>query len=342
MFRTKTVILGLLLSFLLFLFIINSIYAGIYSFINPFFYIYYGATLILLFSVFGPVSAIPILLSVFIAVAFLITYNGSGKFTGYFGHADFGIFFIGIIIIQFLVFIVIPYVFSYLILKGFGLARSIYFPVLAVFIIVFSGAAVYLYINKIDIISPLNYFSGIMTQKLVNTYSQMGMKYFTTLKMRSLISKLLKFIFLLLPGIFIIFSWMGLWITFIFLKKISKKNNAFFNNIKENLLLWRSSDYFILLLIVGIIISIFSIGIFKYIGYNIILLSSSVYLVQGLTIISFFFNKLHINIFLKIPAYVIIFIFSNPLIIFVIMTGIFDMWLNFRKIGTQKKGVNSI
>ncbi|MHB1698080.1 MAG: DUF2232 domain-containing protein [bacterium] len=342
MIRTKTLLLSLLLSFLLFLFIINSIYAGIYSFINPFFYIYYGVTLILLFSIAGPVSAIPVLLSVFIAVAFLIAYNGSVKFSGYFGHAGFGHFFTAVIIIQFLVFIVIPYTFSYLILKGFSLTRSLYIPVVAVFFIIFSVVAVYLYINKIDIISSLNYFSGNMTQKLIGTYNQMGMKYFTTLKMRGLISKLLKFIFLLIPSIFIIFSWMGLWISFILLKKISKKNNVFFSNIKENLLLWKSSDYFILFLIGGIIISIFSFGIFKYIGYNIILLSSSVYLVQGLTIISFFFNKLNINIFLKIPAYGIIFIFSNPMIIFVIITGIFDMWLNFRKIGTPKGEVNTI
>ena len=308
-----------------------------------YFYIYYGVTLILLFSIAGPISAIPALLSVFIAVAFLITYNGSVKFSGYFGHTGFGRFFIAVIIIQFLVFIVIPYTFSYLVLKGFGLARSLYIPVITVFLIIFSIAAVYLYINKIDIISSLNYFSGNMTQKLIDTYNQMGMKYFTTLKMRGLISKLLKFIFLLIPSILIIFSWMGLWISFILLKKIAKKKNrAFFSNIKENLLLWKSSDYFILFLIGGIIISIFSFGIFKYIGYNIILLSSSVYLVQGLTIISFFFNKLNTNIFLKIPAYVIIFIFSNPLIIFVIITGIFDMWLNFRKIGTPKGEVNSV
>jgi hypothetical protein len=177
-----------------------------------------------------------------------------------------------------------------------------------------------------------------MTEKLVGTYNKMGMGYFTTLKMRDLISKLLKLIFLLLPAILIIFSWMGIWLSFIFLKKISKKNNAFFNGIKENLLLWRSSDYFLLFLIGGIIISIFSVGIFKYIGYNIILLSSSVYLVQGLTIISFFFNKLNINIFLRILGYGIIFIFSNPIIILIIMAGIFDMWFNFRKIETQKGG----
>ena len=83
----------------------------------------------------------------------------------------------------------------------------------------------------------------------------------------------------------------------------------------------------------------FSVGIFKFIGYNIILLASSVYLIQGLTIISYFFGKFNINVFLRILGYAVIFIFSNPLIIFIILTGIFDMWFNFRKIDTNKKEV---
>jgi hypothetical protein len=70
MFKTKTVFLSLLLSFLLFLFIINSIHEGMYSFINPFFYIYYDITLILLFSLIGPASFIPVLLSVAVAAVF--------------------------------------------------------------------------------------------------------------------------------------------------------------------------------------------------------------------------------------------------------------------------------
>ncbi len=337
MYRIKTVFLSLFFTFLLFLFIINSIYEGIYSFINPFFYIYYDITLIILFSVIGSASVIPILLSVVIAALFLINGVNTVNFSGFFNHAAFGSFFISVIIIQILVFIFIPYVFSYLISKGSGLTKSIYIPVSVIFAIVFFTAAVYLSAGKINILPSLKYLTNDMTGKLINVYNKMGMDYFTTVKMRILIFKALKIIFLLLPAILIIFSWMSIWISFIFLKKISKKNNYFFNNIKENLLYWKSSDYFLLFLILGIIISIFSVGIFKYIGYNIILLSSSVYLVQGLTIISFFFNKLNINIFLKILGYLIIFIFSNPLIIFVVMTGIFDMWLNFRKIETNKK-----
>jgi hypothetical protein len=337
MLKTKKFFLSLLLSFLLFLFIINSIYVGMYSFINPFFYIYFGVTLILLFSIIGPVSGILAILSFAAAFFFLLNFDGTAKFSGYFNHVAFGMFFAAVAIIQFFIFILVPYAFSYMILKGRGVEKSIYFPVLAVFLFFFIFAGFYIFADKINVVSSLDYLSVDMAKKLIAIYARMGMKYFTTLKMRNLISEMMKFILLLIPSILVIFSWMSVWISFIFLKKISKRTNSFFYRVNENLSVWKVSDYFLLFLIVGIIISIFSVGIFKYIGYNIILLSSSVYLVQGLTIISFFFNKLNINIFLRILGYCIIFIFSNPIIIFVIMAGIFDMWFNFRKLETQKR-----
>ncbi|MDA8299389.1 MAG: DUF2232 domain-containing protein [Deltaproteobacteria bacterium] len=338
MLTSKKIILTVLLSILLFLFTLNSINEGVYSFINPFFYLYYGITVILLFSTAGLLSSAAIFFSFAAGMIFLI-YSGADAFHGYLNHALFGNFFISTVLIQFLIFLAIPFFFSFLILKGYKIAKSIYIPVLAIFIVFYLIAAIYIYNHGINIIESVNFFSVLMTKKLMYTYAKMGMKYFTTAKMQALISKTLKIILFLLPSILIIFSWMSIWICFVFLKKISKKTNLFFYGLKENLLLWRSSDYFLLVPITGIIISIFSVGIFKFIGYNIILLASSVYLIQGLTIISYFFGKFNINVFLRILGYAVIFIFSNPLIIFIILTGIFDMWFNFRKIDTNKKEV---
>ncbi|MGC8555038.1 MAG: DUF2232 domain-containing protein [Candidatus Acidulodesulfobacterium sp.] len=295
--------------------------------------------MILLFSTAGLLlSAAAVFLSFAAGIIFLI-YSGADAFNGYLNHELLGIFFIFTVLIQFLVFLAIPFLFSFLISKGYTIAKSIYIPVLTIFIAFYSIAAIYIYNHGINLIASVDFFSVLLAKKLIHTYVRMGMTYFTTAKMQTLISKTLKVILLLLPSILIIFSWMSIWICFVFLKKISKKSNLFFYGLKENLLLWRSSDYFLLFPIAGIIISIFSVGIFKYIGYNIILLASSVYLIQGLTIVSYFFGKFNINVFLRILGYAVIFVFSNPFIIFIILTGIFDMWFNFRKIDTNKKEV---
>lgn len=333
MLKLKSAVFSLLLLFLLFLFIVNSVSLGVYSFINPFMYVYCSIILILLFSIIGYLSIVPISIVVFTAVAVMFTTFGGQRLD--LGHSA-----ILLILIQLSVFIAIPYMFSYFVSKKRGLAMSVYYPVSVIFFLIFTFVALYLYVNKIDITASLNYFSGNMTKRLISTYNEMGVHYLTTLKMQHLISKLFKVIFFLLPSIIITFSWIGLWVSYTILKKFLKKDKILFFKKEENLSLWKTSDYFILFLIAGIIISIFSIGIYKFIGYNIILLSSSVYLIQGLTIISFFLNKFSLNIFLKILVYGIIFIFANPIMIFVVMAGVFDMWFNFRTIKNNKNNIN--
>lgn len=346
MFKIKPFFLSLLLSFLLFLFLIDSIYFGVYAVINPFLYLYFSIILILLFRIIGARSIIPISIVIFFVVILLLAQNNI-KLTGYFQtkfggahHFDNGLFIL--LIIQLLVFIIIPYIFSILISKKFSLAKSIYYPVLTVFFIIFVIVISYLYFNKIDAHSLLNFYSNAILKNMMGVYKQIGVTYLTTAKMRPIISKLLMDVLLLLPSIVITLSWIGLWFGFIILRKFSKgKPSEFFKN-NENLSLWKSSDFFILFLLSGIIVAIFSNGIYKFIGYNIIFLSSSVYLVQGFTIISFFFNKLNLNLFLRTLIYIVIILFNNPLIIFVIFMGIFDIWFNFRKITLNKGGSNGV
>lgn len=339
MFKIKPFFLSLLLSFLLFLFLTDSIYSGVYAIINPFLYLYFSVTLISLFIIIGARSVIPISIAVFFAVILLLAQNNT-KLTGYLNrHFGNGLFIL-ILIIQILVFIVIPYIFSILISKKISLAKSIYYPVLTTFFIIFVISISYLYYNGIDVHSLLNFYSKAILNNMVGVYKQMGITYLTTAKMRPIISKLLMDVLLLLPSIVITFSWMGLWFGFIILRKFSKKKPAEFFKNNENLSLWKSSDFFILFLLSGIIVAIFSNGMYKFIGYNIIFLSSSVYLVQGFTIISFFFNKLNLNLFLKTLIYILIIVFNNPLVIFVTFMGIFDIWFNFRKIQLNKGGSN--
>ena len=341
MFKIKTSLLVFFLTLLLFLFFVNSMYLGVYSLVDPFFYVYFPVTLMIMFSAVGTASAIPVSISAALAVIIFLSGYGFEKISGLPGAGVFGqsslSFAVAVLIVTlFAVFILIPFIFSLMRFRGASPARSIYVPVSAVFFIIFIAAAIYLSGSKINMVSMSDDFSAIVTGKLTAAYGQMGMSYFTTPKMRGLISDLLKSLFFLLPGITVVFSWMGLWLSFISLTKLFGKTGNVFYAGGENLLLWKASDYFILLPIGGIIISIFSVGIYKFIGYNIILLSASVYLAQGLTIVAFFFNKFNVNIFIRILGYGIIFFFSNPVIIFVIMTGIFDMWFNLRKIEIKK------
>lgn len=313
---------------------------GLYSFINPFLYIYFSLAIILMFSAIGNLSILPVTFSAGAAAALILSGISGGKINGLAPNVFFANPAVSLIISQFAVFIVIPLAFSFAISKGYGIAKAIYIPAAVIFACLFIAAAIFIG-ELADLHSMAGLFAGSVSAKLIEAYRQMNIGYLTTPKMEGLIREALKTFFFFLPGILVIFSWMGIWISYITLRKVfSKTGNGFYNNIK-NLLLWKSSDYFIIFLICGITISTFSVGIYKFIGYNIILLSASVYLVQGLTIAAFFFNKFNLNLFFRIIGYSIVILFANPFLIFIILAGVFDMWFDFRKIDAKKQGGQS-
>ncbi len=65
-------------------------------------------------------------------------------------------------------------------------------------------------------------------------------------------------------------------------------------------------------------------------GINVFLISSFVYLLQGLAIVSFFFQRKNISMFFRWFFYFLIAI-QQILMIAIIAVGFFDLWIDFRK-----------
>ena len=73
----------------------------------------------------------------------------------------------------------------------------------------------------------------------------------------------------------------------------------------------------------------------KIIGLNIILVLMTIYFFQGIAIVSFYFEKKQFSRMLRFLLYSLIAIQQIVLLV-VIGLGIFDMWLNFRKLEIKK------
>jgi len=74
-----------------------------------------------------------------------------------------------------------------------------------------------------------------------------------------------------------------------------------------------------------------------YVGLNLLILCLFVYLLQGLAIISFFFRKKNIPVFMRTIFYVLL-IFQQIFILLVVAVGLFDLWLDFRKFNKPMSG----
>ncbi len=74
----------------------------------------------------------------------------------------------------------------------------------------------------------------------------------------------------------------------------------------------------------------------RLIGVNGLLVLLTVYFIQGIAIVSFYFEKKKLPRAIRIVLYMMI-AFQQLFLLVIICIGLFDMWINFRKIDTNKR-----
>ncbi|MDJ0782469.1 MAG: YybS family protein [Desulfosarcinaceae bacterium] len=99
---------------------------------------------------------------------------------------------------------------------------------------------------------------------------------------------------------------------------------------------WRAPEQVVWVLIgSGLIMLLPSKGV-KLVGVNGLLVVLTIYFFQGMGIISFFFEKKQVPRFFRVMLYTLIAL-QQVLLLVVIGLGVFDLWLNFRKIGIKQE-----
>ncbi len=95
--------------------------------------------------------------------------------------------------------------------------------------------------------------------------------------------------------------------------------------------LWLLPDKLIWGLILGAVLALLPIGLFRVIGINILILLSIIYSFQGLSVGVFFMTKWNVPLLFRSFFYVML-IFQSFGTILLLFTGIADIWFDFRKI----------
>jgi uncharacterized protein YybS (DUF2232 family) len=100
---------------------------------------------------------------------------------------------------------------------------------------------------------------------------------------------------------------------------------------------WRAPDA----MIWGVIASGFGLFLFsgslKSLAANTLLVLMIVYLFQGLSIVLFFFNKYHLPPWVRVGIYLLLFV-QQVFMLILAVAGLFDQWLDVRKIRNTGKG----
>ena len=104
---------------------------------------------------------------------------------------------------------------------------------------------------------------------------------------------------------------------------------------------WKTSDHLVWILIgagAGILAPWTAV---KIISLNLLIVCCFAYLVQGLAIVEFFFQKKRVPLILRMLFYFLI-VIQQYLLLFVIAAGLFDLWIDFRKLEAPAKDIDQI
>jgi uncharacterized protein YybS (DUF2232 family) len=131
------------------------------------------------------------------------------------------------------------------------------------------------------------------------------------------------------PALVVIITIFIVWINVLIGKNIL--SNAGFPRPSLSILSsWKTPDFFIWFFIISCLFNLIEYDDINFVALNLLLIICFIYLLQGFAIVSFVFQSKNVPIFLRFLFYFFIAI-QQFLMIPIMATGLFDIWVDFRK-----------
>jgi len=189
---------------------------------------------------------------------------------------------------------------------------------------------VYRITSGIDLISILSQYVAQNIELSLVLYQSLGMPEESLRLIQSSLDNIQYILVSIIPGLTITSTLLVIWIN-ILLSKVVLKGKFPFHPDYEKLNQWQAPDYLVWALIGCGLLMLFPATVTRMIGLNLILILMTIYFFQGMAIVSFYFEKKQVPRLFRILLYTLIALQQLALIA-VIGIGLFDMWVNFRKI----------
>ncbi len=101
--------------------------------------------------------------------------------------------------------------------------------------------------------------------------------------------------------------------------------------VSDKLTLWKSPEFIVWFVIAGGLMVLLPVGDLKLPGINVLLVMGTIYFLQGLAIVAFYFERWKMPLYVKGFVYAVMFLqqFAS---LAVAVLGLFDVWFDFRKL----------
>jgi len=173
-----------------------------------------------------------------------------------------------------------------------------------------------------------------MVQANVDSYARLGTSSEQLDLVRNNARHISKVLTNMAPSFFLVGTSFFVWLNILIGKLLFKLKEMWYPDF-GNLSTWKITDKLIWLVILAGASLLIPLNPVKILSINVIIILLFVYMMQGLSIINFFFEKKNLPWFLRAIGYFLIFV-QQLLLVLVIGLGLIDIWVNFRKLDKAK------
>lgn len=285
-------------------------------------------------------SLIPIVGAFFIILTplpILYYYSKTGRIQGL-TIFIVSLFVVAVILIVFGSIINLPFLFisgcsgvilSEIFRKNYSIERTVIYPGMVLVILWFSFIIYQSLISGKQPLLFLEDFIGKNIQESIQFYAQLDIPAEQIDLIRDNLKQITHFFTNIFPALVLVSALFTVWINTLAAREIFQKNGVPYPDFGD-LSRWKAPEKLIWFLLASGGLLLMPVEGVMFLGLNLLIICLYVYLLQGLSIVSFIFKTKNVHRIFRMPCYFLIFA-QQFIILLVIAVGVFDLWVDFRK-----------
>jgi uncharacterized protein YybS (DUF2232 family) len=211
--------------------------------------------------------------------------------------------------------------------------KTVLFASGGIVLVSFIGLVLYSNLAGMNIYALVSSYVAANLEMTLSLYESMGVSEENIYALRESLDKI-RYVFIrILPAMAIASSLFVTWSNLLIARPILKLKGLAIPDFGA-LNLWKAPDWIIWLLIGCGALILMPASSIKIVGLNGLLVLLTIYFFQGIAVVSFFFQKKRFPRALRLVFYFLIAV-QQIFLLFIIGLGLFDMWINFRKLNLK-------
>lgn len=198
--------------------------------------------------------------------------------------------------------------------------------------------AILFYISLISGKAPwsiIGAYISMVVQENIELYSRAGISTQYVELLRESADRIAGVLLGLSPALVFAGSVFFVWLNVLEGKWLFRKKGMWYPDFGD-LSRWKTLDKMVWLVVVSGIFIMIPMDAFRILGLNIAIVLFLIYMLQGLAIIHFFFNRKNVPVFFRVFGYFLI--FAQQFLLFIVAgLGLIDTWADFRKLDRKQE-----